>query len=362
MTPNYTHLPSSKIATVFQTFAERECKNVSPLYYQLSLDMMEETDLLQLAAHARQGQPIPNLFYGAIHYLLLQSEATELANAYTDQTSLRQLYPSISKRASPGIPIDLIKDFCQRREAEIVALLSQRIVQTNAINRTAYIMPIVSSLFPSDVPINLVDIGTSSGLTLNFDNYQYNYGEGRQWGSSEVKIKSEVLGGTLPSFPTMARVKRKIGIDQNPLDLKDEENGNWLKALIWPDSEERFIRMEAAITAAKTSDVALYKADQPAAFQSIIDTVPKMEGLLVYHTHVLYQFTMAQRQAFRQMLDEVGQYRDFYYLAVEANRVFDGLIDDKPGVKIVLTHYQAGKKMATILGETNGHANWIKWQ
>lgn len=352
MHTNYTHLPISKIAAVFKEFAERECQNVSPLYYQLSLDMAEETDLLQLAAQVRKGQPIPNLFFGAIHYLLLQSEGEELAS----------YYPSIKKGASLGIPIGLFKDFCQRREDKIAQILRQRIVQTNAINRTAYLMPIVSSLFPSDVPINLVDIGTSSGLTLNFDNYQYNYDEERQWGSSEVKIKSEIVAGTLPSFQSIARVKRKIGIDQNPLDLKNEENGNWLKALIWPDSEARFIRMEAAIAAAKSSDVELHKADKPEAFQSIINTVPKTESLMVYHTHVLYQFTVARRQAFRQMLDEVGQYRDLYYLAVEASRVFDELLDGKTGVQMVLTTYKGGKKTTTLLGETNGHANWIKWQ
>lgn len=352
MSTNYTHLPPSKIAAVFKEFAERECQNVSPLYYQLSLDMTQETSLLQLAAHARQGQPIPNLFYGAIHYLLLQSEGEELAN----------YYPSINKRSGARIPIHLIKDFCQRREEEMMQILSHRIVQTNAINRTAYLMPIVSSLFPADVPINLVDIGTSSGLTLNFDRYQYSYGDHLEWGNSEVKIKSEILAGQLPSFQEIANIKRKIGIDQNPLDLKEGENGNWLKALIWPDSEARFIRMEAAIAAAKNSTIELYKADQPDTFQSIISTVPKTEGLMVYHTHVLYQFKAVQRQAFRQMLDEVGQDRDLYYLAVEANRVFDGLIGDTPGIKIVFTKYQSGKKTTTLLGETNGHANWIKWE
>lgn len=352
MHTNHSHLPLSKIAAVFKEFARRECHNVSPLYYQLSLNVAEEMDLLQLAAQVRKGQPIPNLFYGAIHYLLLQSEGEELAS----------YYPSISKHASLGIPIDLFKDFCQRREDKIAQILRQRIVQTNAINRTAYIMPIVSSLFPSDVPINLVDIGTSSGLTLNFDNYEYNYGEGRQWGNSAVKIKTDILAGHLPSFPSIARIKRKIGIDQNPLDLKEGENGNWLKALIWPDSEARFIRMEAAIAAAKSSNVELHKADQSDAFQSIINTVPKTEELVVYHTHVLYQFTVPQRQAFRDMLDVVGQYRDLYYLAVEASRVFDELLDGKTGVRMVLTTYKGGKKTTTLLGETNGHANWIKWQ
>jgi len=351
MQTDHSDLPNSKIAAVFQTFAEQECKNVSPLYYQLSLDMTKEPDLLQLAAQVRRGQPIPNLFYGAIHYLLLQSEVEELAI----------YYPSISRRPSLRIPIDLIQDFCERRAAEIVPLLKQRIVQTNAINRTAYLMPIVASLFPSDIPLNLVDIGTSSGLTLNFDRYQYDYGDHLQWGNSEVKVKSDILVGQLPSFQRMANIKRKIGIDQHPLDLKKAENGTWLKALIWPDSGARFIRMNAAIETAKNSEIVLYKADQPAAFRSIIDSLSVAEQLLVYHTHVLYQFTVPQRQAFRGMLDEVGQNRDMYYLAVEANRVFDGLMANKPGVKMVLTQYKEGKKQQTVLGETNGHANWIKW-
>lgn len=341
----------ASIAKRFIEFAERECKNNSPLYYQLSHDISEEEELLQLASNCRSRQPIPNLFLGAIHYLLLGSPEEELAH----------YYPSISKKDIESIPIDLVKSFCLKHEASIIPLLKNRIVQTNGINRTAYLMPIFSSLFPPYESVTLVDIGTSSGLTLNLDLYKYHYQQGDSFGKSKVKIHSDIRAGSLPKFDAMVSVKRKIGIDQNPLDLKITDNAHWLKALIWPDMLERFERMEAAIEVAQHSNIEFQKASTNQEFKAIIDQIPEHENLIIYHTHVLYQFTQEERRDFRKMLDEIGQKRDLYYLAVEANSIFDKEDYFGKGAKIELTAFQAGEKNSKILASTNGHGTWIKW-
>ncbi len=154
-------LSIDKMSKIFQMFADRECKGRSNLYYQLSKEISGDSDLLKLAGNARKRQPIPNLFYGTIHYLLLKNQDEELA----------EYYPSISKNETSSIPVRLIKEFCRRRESEIEELLQNRIVQTNAINRTSYLMPIISSLFKHEDDVNLIDIGASSGLNLNYDKY-----------------------------------------------------------------------------------------------------------------------------------------------------------------------------------------------
>ena len=157
----------------------------------------------------------------------------------------------------------------------------------------------------------MVDIGTSSGLTMNFDLYEYSYGNGENYGKSDVKISSQILEGKLPAFTKIPQISRKIGIDQNPLDLRVEDNALWLKALIWPDMLERFEQMEAAIEMAKQANLELHKADQITEFESILTSIPFQEPLFVYHTHVLYQFKPNERRDVRQMLDRLGQKRDY---------------------------------------------------
>jgi hypothetical protein len=53
----------------FRRFGERECLPASPLYARLAVGVAEAPDLLEIAAAAR-AQPVPNLFFGAVHYLV----------------------------------------------------------------------------------------------------------------------------------------------------------------------------------------------------------------------------------------------------------------------------------------------------
>lgn len=340
-----------RLQSTFHHFAERECKEVSPLYFKLSKEVADDPYLLQLAAQARPRQPLPNLFFGVVHYLLLRQPDAELA----------QFYPSITRQGSKEIPISMFREFCREQEDQILALIRSKIVQTNAINRTAYLMPIASARFATEEDITVVDIGCSSGLVMNFDQYRYAYDDQPEIGVGPVLIQSTLRQGVLPSFPKMIRIKQKIGIDQHPLDITLAENADWLKALIWPDLLQRFRRMESAIALAKNAPFSLVKGDTIADFKRLLESIDEQNPLLVYHTHVLYQFYEEERVAFRQMLDELGTRRNFLYLAVEGQSVFDQILPLSPGIHLVLTTYQDGQKNVEYLGQTNGHANWIKW-
>lgn len=366
---DYQHLEKEKRQKWFIRFAEKECLNVSPFYYALSTKVAADEELLNLAAFCRQGQPMPNLFLGAVHFLLLKNPTVELAT----------YYPSINTNAKSALPFNLFKDFCLSNAASIKTILATKIVQTNALNRSAYLMPIIFSLFEDKSTINLIDIGTSAGLTLNFDLYEYDYGVKGKFGNSSVKIISEIRVGELPNFSDMKKafrtsssgsskdferkpitIKNKIGIDQNPLDIKVPENALWLKALIWPDRQQRFQRMEQAIKLAQDSTVELIKAVEVSDFKRIIQNQDAVTPLVIYHTHVLYQFTQAAKIEFWGMLDEIGKTRDFYYLAAEAASV---LANDygRTGVLVELTAYRNGGKSSKLVALTNGHADWIKW-
>ena len=237
---DYRKIEPQKLKDWFKTFAEKECKEVSPLYYNLANKIAQDDDLISIASYSKQRQPMPNLFFAAIHFLLLNEKSEELAS----------FYPSITKNYNRNLPFKLFKQFCLENKNEIIEIEQTKIVQTNALNRSAYIMPTLSFLFGGK-EINIIDIGTSAGLTLNFDKYEYHYNNQYSFGQSAVKIRSEIKEGTLPEFNQVVKINKKIGIDQNPLDVKKEKNATWLKALGWADLTERFEKIEQAMAIAK---------------------------------------------------------------------------------------------------------------
>ena len=132
----------------FLAFAETECKENSELYYGLSIRIANDRELLNIAASTREGQPVPNIFFAAIHYLLLKNQDEELAT----------YYPSIQQNHFTEIPFALFKAFCLTNENKIKNIISTRIVQTNVINRCAYLMPIFSKIISEeDKPTTIVD-------------------------------------------------------------------------------------------------------------------------------------------------------------------------------------------------------------
>ncbi|HZA23869.1 MAG TPA: DUF2332 family protein, partial [Dehalococcoidia bacterium] len=64
-------LSLESLAQRFQRFARLECHGSSPLYERLSLDIAADQLMLAMSAHAQRGQPVPNLFFAAVHWLLL---------------------------------------------------------------------------------------------------------------------------------------------------------------------------------------------------------------------------------------------------------------------------------------------------
>ncbi|MEQ8945963.1 MAG: DUF2332 domain-containing protein [Balneola sp.] len=346
---DYQKIERIQLKDWFKRFAETECKGVSPMYYKLSMKIAEDDELISIASYCKQGQPMPNLFFAAIHFLLLNNPEEELT----------EYYPSITSSFKQNLPFELFKNYCLNHKTEIIEIEKDKIVQTNSLNRTAYLMPILSHMF-EDQEINIIDIGTSAGLTLNMDKYEYYYNNNYAFGKSAVKIRSEIKEGYLPKFDKPVRIRNKIGIDQNPINLKINTNENWLKALIWADKTERLEKMEQAIKIAKQEEIDFRKASSLEAFSEIIASQEEGIPLVIYHTHTLYQFNQKDRESFWALIDGIGRKRDLTYIATEDVRVFKSDYGLK-GILVELTEYLNGEKNNRIIAETNGHANWIKW-
>ena len=336
----------------FLTFAETECKGNSELYYWLSLKIANDTELLNIAANTRVGQPIPNIFFAAIHYLLLKNQNNELA----------KYYPSIQKSDSKEIPFEIFKEFCLSNRNEIKKIISTRIVQTNVISRCSYLMPIFSKLITEEnKSTTIIDIGTSAGLTLNFDKYQYWYNDIKIYGQSKVIVKCAIIDSTIPTIYEISQPIIKIGIDQNLIDPTDKDEITWLKALVWTDQIERFVAIDEALKLDEIKNIKFIQANTVLDFEKVILKTNKTQNLIIYATHVLYQFNQNQKDEFYCMLERIGQFRDFYFLSVEAIKPLLEKYDSNETV-IELTRFKNKQKTISFIAETNGHGNWIKWK
>ena len=109
------------VAKAFEQFAV-DCRDSSPIYERLSLEIVHDEKLLALASHASgRKQPIPNLLFAAARFLLFRK---------SDPMDLPELQS-----------LDAFRDFCLSHLSEIHTILTSRRVQTNEVGRCCYLFP-----------------------------------------------------------------------------------------------------------------------------------------------------------------------------------------------------------------------------
>lgn len=119
--------------------------------------------------------------------------------------------------------------------------------QTNEVGRSAALMAgLMVASQRLDMPIELLELGSSAGLNLNLDRFHYNLG-GLEVGPNDtsVRIMPEWTGNAPEGL--WPQIIARSGVDQNPLDVRDEAIAARLLAYCWPDQRDRLQRLEAAI-------------------------------------------------------------------------------------------------------------------
>jgi len=352
--PNQPPADLAQLASRFRIFAGTEAEETSPLYHRLALTVAEDLDLLTLAAHVQPGQPPANMLLGAMHYLLLKNPAQELARFFPDLTPA-----PCALDAAPGV----FRAFCLAHGDAIVDLLRTRLVQTNELRRCAYLLPAFSHIAAqARRPLALIEVGASAGLNLLFDRYAYRYalseaviGAGAPTSSVEIDAACRAIpGAALPlSVPVIAR---RVGIDLNPVDLADDDAYAWLRALIWPEHHDRVQRLAAARALWLAAPPTLVQGDAVEALPALLDAVPEDVAPVVFHTHVLNQFTPAAAAALEALFRNHAARRPLY-------RFGNDLGGGTPKQYVLRLRVYAGDVMQeTVLGHADGHARQIEWR
>lgn len=334
---------SNEISRKFRRFAIDECRESSPLYEFLSLRIADDAELIELASSANKGQPVPNLFLGAVHYLLLKGKKHPLS----------EFYPSISNNPERGEnAFPAFVDFCKNYSCEIIDLLENKIVQTNEVRRCSYLYPVFSHIYQmTNKPLALIEIGTSAGLQLFVDHYRYSYGTKEIYGNpvSDVLLSSQIKGGkSWLQHMNQPEVATRIGVDLHINDVRNAEDYLWLKALIWPEHVERRDLFERAASYVSQQTLSLIEGDGVEILRSLAAGIPEEQVVCIFHTHVANQMPVETKEKLLEHIKEIGKQRAIFHIY---NNIYDA--------KLHWDYYLDGNESLNTIGETDGHGRWF---
>jgi hypothetical protein len=336
----------STIAQEFIRFADRECRGYSPLYERLSRIVAADEELLSLCRDAAPGQPIPNLFFAAVQFQLAREVAP-----------LREFYPTFSEVPRGDDPSMAFKSFCSQHATSIKSLVAQRRVQTNEVARCTSFLPAfgkISRLAAGDWAF--VEVGCSAGLNLLWDYYRYMFSDGSVWGpeDSTVKLTCTLINSksTLLLPYQGFRPRQRIGIDLHPVDLTDQDQFGWMKALIWPEQQDRVQRLELAARIFTGCAPDICRGEATTMLPDILYGYSTPGPICVYHSYVMNQLTSDQRMRFRQVLADASSTRLLAEVACD--------YAEPPAARVRGYLYESGIRREICSMKCGPHGQWLE--
>jgi hypothetical protein len=346
--------PLDNLAELWRWFADGIMTGYCPLYDEIARSVAVDRELLALQYSARPHAHLPTMVLAGAHYLLLDGVDHPLAEVYAGRSS------------EPAAP--LFRDLCLEQSTALVEVLNSRTVQTNEVGRSALLGPGLTWAARGG-PLRLVDVGCSAGLNMLCDRYRLDYGNLGVTGPahSPVRIECQVVSGSPPVVPRLPAMSTRIGIDLNPPDLTDPDDTRWLLACVWPGTG-RFQRAAQAI--------AIGRADPPPVLRGdAMEMLPEvLAGLgpgrvAVLNSWSFAYFSVEQRQAYVDVLAEVGRSRPVVWLTMDAPGVVELLAGSAPpegsaesDLLTAVTFDGAAPPQADVLAFVQSHGMSMAWQ
>jgi hypothetical protein len=167
--------------------------------------------------------------------------------------------------------------------------------------------------------IALIDLGSGAGFGLHPDRYWHLMGDGRPFGDarSRLTLRCEPHGPVAAPIPAeLPSIESRTGVDLEPIDLTDPDDGRWARACLPPETEslDRFDRA-ARIVAAHPDRVR--RGDAIEELPAILDAVGDDVLPVVTDTYTAVFFSDKQRRRLLQLVQQCGDRRDLAWISLD---------------------------------------------
>jgi hypothetical protein len=362
----------------FRAFAKTTERDGGTTYSAISLAVADDDDVLALLDDAPLLQRRPLLLLAAVHFLLLSGAEHPLADYYD---TVRLFRGRQDEPPPEGDVVAAFTDFCRVHRSEIEELTATRSTQTNEVGRCSALLPglcHIAALYDWQESLSMLDLGTSAGLNLLFDDYAYTYRTsvggailqaGVAGGAVDIECTARDGLDHLPDLRPPVMTER-VGLDLAPVDPFSDDEARWLLACLWPDNLPRFERLRAAIANVRTAPhpPRLERGDLLTDLPGVVATMPGDGPLVVFHSWVAAYLDEEEQRSLARQVAVLGRARRVHYLYCESPFETPGLPTPPspvrragPDLATALVHVPPGGGSAVRLADTHPHGYWIRW-
>lgn len=352
-----------------------ECAVRSPLYATICRAVAADDGTLGLAMHAPAAQRRATLLLAAIHDLLLAGTSHALA---AHVPTVAHVHAVANGGAASGDPGALAVAFCREHRDAIADVLRTHGTQTNEVNRTCALLPALAHASPPGRPLRLVELGASAGLNLLLDRYEHRYlgGGGVGFGTQapathstpRVVCRCSVVGRP-PRLDVAPVIAERVGVDLDPIDVRDPLAARWLLACTWPDEADRVARLRAAIELARRDPPAVVRGDALALLKTLVEDRRDDVHPVIWHSWVLAYWPASRRRALARAIDALGARRDLTWIYLEQpsetaglpTPVVAGVAHDANDSALVAVAYRDGVRTVRRLADAHPHVQRMRW-
>lgn len=250
-------------------------------------------DLLQQHEDEPSGSVLSLRFAGAMHRLVLERKAPELALHY----------PSVGGTA-PVTELWPAAERAVREHLDELRVLVENPVQTNEVGRSA---ALYGALVMLGGGIRLLEIGASAGLNLRCDAFAYPLFPGLVYGDrhGDLRFVEPWTGSIKPAQDHPAILERR-GCDPRPIDAATLDGRLTLTSYVWADQLERLERLKSAIKIARRIPAPVEKAGARDFLTRELVELPQAMTTVVWHSVVWQYMDPEERKEVNDLLSEAG--------------------------------------------------------
>lgn len=324
----------------------------SPTYTTILRGLVDDYDgngISRELLHGRFDRPVhdaaPLRLLAALHAIVLRGGAPALA----------MHYPTAGGSPGPSLVRDVLAAISEHR-TEIDAGLG-RSVQTNEVGRAVVLLSLSHWLSALGVgEFDLIEVGASAGLNLNFDRYGATCGDLRLGDPvSPLQFGDEWFVDRLPLPASGARLVSRIGIDPDPIDPRDPDAALRLKSFLWPDHLDRMERLGTALSIHAHHPTVVERASAD-TWLSARSAHPITRCSVVYHSIVWQYMGSAVQDAMRDALAQWG-----VSATPDSPLIWARMEPAGPVADVRATIWTGHEPTEIVLAEVGYHGRGLRW-
>ena len=307
-------LVEEPLADHFRGFAAVVERDGGTTYPAICRAIADDDDVLSILDRAPLPQRRPLLLLAAVHFLLLSGTDHPLAAYYDTVATVRGAARPTPRPAATSPPRSPTSAACTGpRSSGWSPPARPRPTRSGAAPACSPGSASSQSQYEWREPLALLDLGTSAGLNLLFDDYGYTYraaeggavltaGAADSAVALECSVRDDLTHLPELRLPVMAG---RVGLDLSPVNPFSDEEARWLLACQWPDNLARFGRLRAALANVRAAahPPRLERGDMLVDLPEVAATIAGDGPLVVFHSWVAAYLSERQQ---RILVDQVA--------------------------------------------------------